>query len=424
MNVFERLLARTESLAKGVVFDCRSCGQCVLSHTGLVCPMACPRQLRNGPCGGSMDGHCEVFPERKCVWVRIHNRLDKSGYSCPNLLRSPDPTLFHTSSYLNYFTGKDELARTPIDYLELGTERKKQPQQTASALEAKLRSGVFVFTSEIRAPREAQIERVRTQALILKDHFDAVNATAYLNGKPSLPSSIASAEMARLGVEPICQSTCRDHTMTSYVSELITNQMNGVHNVLCITGDYYQGKPAVKQSYAMDSALMIYETRYLREKGAIHFSGESMKEPPKAFIGCAINPFTSPIHVPVRRLKQKIAAGADFVQTQIILDLERFRAFMAIFRDEGLDKELFLIAGLPVVIAKKALAMMPGVPGVSLPSQIKQRLEQTEDIVKEGVALAREMIQEVRGIPGVSGVHLMLFGMDHKVLPSVVDGLR
>ncbi len=424
MNLLQRLISRTESFAKGVTFDCRCCGQCVLSHTGLVCPMACPRQIRNGPCGGSMDGHCEVFPDRKCVWVRVHNRVDKGGFSCPSLLRSPDPTLFNTSSYVNYLTGADKLARTPIEYLDLGTNRKALPQQTASTLEQKLRAGQFVFTSEIRAPREAQPERVQKQALILKDHFDAVNATAYLNGKPSLPSPMASAEMVKLGVEPICQCTCRDHTMTSFISELITNKMNGVVNTLCITGDYYQGKPAVKQSYAMDSALMIYEARYLREKSVIHFTGEAMKEPPKPFIAGAINPFTTPINVPIRRLKQKIAAGADFVQTQVILDVPAFREFMRIFCSEGLDHDLFLIAGLPVVISKKALEMMPGVPGLSIPKATADRLAKAEDIVQEGIQLARELIQEVRTIPGVSGVHLMLFGMDHKVLPPVVEGLR
>jgi 5,10-methylenetetrahydrofolate reductase len=371
-----------------------------------------------------MDGKCEVFPERKCVWVRVHNRVDKGGYSCPNLLRSPDPTLFYTSSYLNYFTGKDKFARTPIEYLDLGVNRKTQPVQTASTLEQKLRAGQFVFTSEIRAPREAQPERVQKQALILKGHFDAVNATAYLNGKPSLPSPVASAEMVKLGVEPICQCTCRDHTMTSFISELITNKMNGVVNTLCITGDYYQGKPAVKQSYAMDSALMIYEARHLREKSVIHFTGEAMKEPPKPFIAGAINPFTTPINIPIRRLKQKIAAGADFVQTQVVVDVPVFRNFMRIFCEEGLDRDLFLIAGLPVVISKKALEMMPGVPGISVPQSVAGRLQNAADLVQEGVALAREMIQEVREIPGVSGVHLMLFGIDHKVLPSVVEGLR
>ncbi|MCX5769454.1 MAG: methylenetetrahydrofolate reductase C-terminal domain-containing protein [Candidatus Hydrogenedentes bacterium] len=424
MSILLRVVARTEQFGKGIVFNCHCCGQCVLSHTGYVCPMACPRQIRNGPCGGSMDGRCEVYPDRKCVWVRIHKRVDRRGYSRPSLLRSPDPKLFFTSSYLNLFTGKDKLARTPIKYLDLGTNRKSSPIQTASTLERKLKEGRFIFTSEIRAPRGANPEAVRKQAAILKGHFDAVNATAYLNGKPSMPSSMAGAEMVKLGVEPITQSVCRDVTKTAFISELITNKMNGVHNTLCISGDFYQGDPCVKQVYDMDSSLMIYEARHLREKSIIHFTGEAMKDPPRPFLACAINPFTTPMNVPIRRIKQKCAAGADFIQTQIILNVKTFQEFMRIFREEGLDNELFLLAGLPVIISEKAFEMMPGVPGVSVPPEITRRFKGAGDIVKEGIACAREMIQQVREIPGVSGVHLMLFGVKHEVLPQVVDGLR
>lgn len=371
-----------------------------------------------------MDDHCEVFPDRKCVWVRIHNRVDKGGTSLPKLLRSPDPKLFFTSSYMNYLTGKDKLARTPLEYLDLGTNRKSLPPQTDSPLERKLKEGRFVFTSEIRAPRSANVAAVQKQALTLKDHFDAVNATAYLNGKPSMPSAIASAEMVKLGVDPICQSVCRDVTKTAFISELITNKINGVHNVLCITGDYYQGDPCVKQVYDMDSSLMLYEARYLREKGIIHFTGEEMKDPPKPFLAAAANPFTVPRNVPIRRLKQKVAAGADFIQTQLILDLKFFREFMKMFCDEGLDREVFLLAGLPLIISKKAFEMMSGVPGVHVPEDVTRRFEKADDIIPEGIAFAREMIQEVKQIPGVSGVHLMLFGVKHEYLPQAVEGLR
>jgi len=424
MSVVTRLFSRAEYFAKGVIFDCHCCGQCLLSHTGYICPMACPRQIRNGPCGGSMNGQCEVYPERKCVWVRIHNRVSRGGTACPNLMRSADPKLFFTSSYLNLLTGRDKMARTPITYLDLGTNRKEAPVQTESGLERKLKSGKFVFTSEIRAPRGASPHVVERQALILKDHFDAVNATAYLNGKPSMPSAMAGAEMVKLGVEPVVQSVARDLTKTAFISELVTNKMNGAHNSLCITGDYYQGDPCVKQVYDMDSALMLYEARYLRETGNIQFSGGKLKEPPRPFLGCAANPYTTPMNVPVRRLKQKAAAGADFVQTQLILDLETFRTFMRKFCEEGLDKELFLLAGLPVIISQKAFEMLPGVPGVKVPEDVATRFGSTDDIVEEGVRFARYLIEQVRRIQGVSGVHLMLFGVDHAVLPRVVEGLK
>ncbi|HOZ49527.1 MAG TPA: methylenetetrahydrofolate reductase C-terminal domain-containing protein [Candidatus Hydrogenedentes bacterium] len=420
----ERLFTRAENFAKGVVFDCHHCGQCVLTPTKYICPMSCPRQLRNGPCGGSINEHCEVFPERKCVWVRIHHRQDKDGRSLPALLRSPDPKLFFTSSWLNYVTGKDKVARTPIEYLDLGHDRKAMPLQTESPLEAKLKSGRFIFTTEVRSPRTGNRAFVEKRAAVLKDHFDAANATAFLNGHPSMPSSTTSAILVEAGLDPICQNVCRDYTKTAFISDLLINKMNGVHNVLCLTGDYYQGAPVPKQVFDMDSALMLYEARFLREKGSIHFSGDEVKEPPKPFLGAAINPYTTPANVPVRRVKQKCAAGADFIQTQVLLDLKVFREFMHMFCEEGLNKELFLLAGLPVIISEKALAMMPEVPGLIVPETVKQRFSGNPDIVKEGIQFARELIQEVRGIQGVDGVHLMLFGLDHTVLPQVVEGLR
>ena len=282
-----------------------------------------------------MHGRCEVYPDRKCVWLRIHKRVSHGGDGLPELLRSADPKLFFTPSYLNFLTGRDKLARTPIDYLDLGSDRKQQPVQTESRLERKLKEGRFVFTSEIRAPRTPCPDAIRKQALILKGHFDAVNCTAYLNGKPSMPSSTAGAELVKLGVEPITQSVCRDVTRTAFISELITNKVDGVHNTLCISGDFYSGQPCVRQVYDMDSALMLHEARYLREKGVIFFTGEAMKNAPKPYLGAAINPFTTPANVPIRRLKQKVAAGADFIQTQLILDVDIFRRFMGLFLVES-----------------------------------------------------------------------------------------
>lgn len=424
MKFLLNLLARAEHFGKGVLFDCHSCGQCLLSHTGYVCPMSCPRQIRNGPCGGSMNEMCEVYPDRKCVWVRIHKRVDRNGRSLPKLLRPADPKLFFTSSYLNLLTGKDKPARTPITYLDLGRNRKSLPQLTPSGLEQKLRSGRFIFTSEIRAPRGPDMAPVRKQAGILKGHFDAVNATAYLNGRPSMPSAIASAELVKQGVEPIMQSVARDVTQTAFISELVTAQLAGINNILCITGDYYQGDPCVRQMFDMDSSLMLYEARHLRQTGVIHFTGQAMKMPPKPFLGCAINPLTTPANVPIRRLKQKVAAGADFVQTQVVMDVAAFAEFMEAFRQEGLDKDVFLIAGVPVIISVKALQMLTGVPGVYAPPKVLERFRSSTDIVKEGITFARELIATFRDIPGVSGAHLMLFGIDHTVLPQVVEGLR
>ncbi|MFV1994704.1 MAG: methylenetetrahydrofolate reductase C-terminal domain-containing protein [Verrucomicrobiales bacterium] len=419
-----KLIARSEAFWKGMMFDCHACGQCVLSKTGLVCPMSCPKGLRNGPCGGTLEGECEVYPDLECVWVRIHRRTSKGAFSLPELIPSPDSSLYFTSSYLNLVSGKDKAGRTPLPYPELGADRVELPTQTESGLEKELRRGRFVKTCEIRAPRGSDLSHFRAEALVVRDHFDAVNATAYLNGKPSLPSTVAAAELRKLGIDPICQATCRDHTKTSFISEIIENEMNGVHNLLCLTGDSYVGTPKIKQVFDMDSSLMLYEARSLREKGTINFLQEKMKTPPKMFLGAAINPYTQPANVPIRRLKQKAAAGADFIQTQTIFDVGGFEDFMGIVVREKLHRELFILAGIPVVTSRGALEMLPHIPGVKIPPEIWQRLSDAKDIEKEGVALAKEIIGGVRAIPGVAGVHLMLFGSDHKVLLDVIEGLE
>lgn len=418
---YKKLIARTEAFVKGMMFDCRSCGQCVLDKTGLICPMSCPKGLRNGPCGGTLNGACEVYPDKQCVWVRIHERTAKGSLTRPDLLASPDSNLYLTSSYLNRLSGRDIQAQTPVTPLYLGTNRRQMPLQTDSGLERALKQEKFVRTCEVRSPREADFASVRAEVQYLKGHFDGVNATAYLNGRPSLPSSRTAFELRRLGMEPIVQATCRDHTKTSFVAELITNMMNDVHNILCLTGDSYLGTPKIKQVFDMDSSLMLYEARFLREHSRIHFTGAEMKQAPRPFLGAAINPFTTPANIPIRRLKQKNAAGADFIQTQMVFDIDLFSEFMSKFCQEELNRDLFLLVGIPIVISKKACEMLPHVPGVYFPEKIAKSFRNTVDVRKAGVVFARDMIAAVRELPGVSGVHLMLMGgTDHSALTEVI----
>jgi hypothetical protein len=152
--VMKKTIARSEAFLKGMMFDCRACGQCVLDQTKLICPMSCPKGLRNGPCGGTLNGECEVYPDKECVWVRIHKRTSKNGPETPDLIPSPDASLVNTSSWLNAISGADKGGRENLRYLELGEDRVSLPLQTQSNLEAKLKEGKFVHTCEIRAPRE------------------------------------------------------------------------------------------------------------------------------------------------------------------------------------------------------------------------------------------------------------------------------
>ena len=424
MNILKngllKTIAASEAFVKGMMFDCRTCGQCVLTNTAMVCPMSCPKGLRNGPCGGTIDEKCEVYPDKQCVWVRIYKRSNMRKEGIPILISSPDSNLHHTSSYVNYFNGVDKPTRIPLEYLAIN---KSAECQTLSTLERKLKQGQFVVTCEVRAPREGDFSHMIREARLVGNSFDAINVTAYLNGKPSLPSALAASKLVEEGFEAISQATCRDHTKTSFVAELLQNKMNGVHNILCLTGDSYVGTPKIKQVFDMDSSLMIYEARHIREKSEINFTRQLLKDPPRLFLGAAINPFTTPSFIPVQRLKQKAAAGADFIQTQIILDLPVFRSFMNRVTEAKLDEKLFILAGIPVIVTKNAYKMLPYIPGISIPPEFKKRFDNTQDIRKEGIAYAREMLLEMVQMKGVSGVHLMLLGSDHSVLLEVIEGI-
>ena len=424
MNILKtglyKTIAASEAFVKGMMFDCRTCGQCVLTNTALVCPMSCPKGLRNGPCGGTIDEMCEVYPDKKCVWVRIYKRSKQRKENIPILISSPDSNLHHSSSYINYFNGKDKLTRLPLEYLHTA---KSDQCVTQSKLEQKLKQGQFVTTCEVRAPREGDFSHMMNEARLMGKSFDAINVTAYLNGKPSLPSPLAAAKLAGEGIEAISQATCRDHTKTSFVSELLQNKMNGVHNILCLTGDSYVGTPKIKQVFDMDSSLMLYEARYIREKSEINFTRQKLKDPPRLFLGAAINPFTTPMFVPIQRLKQKAAAGADFIQTQMILDMPVFRKFMQKVVEEKINEKLFILAGIPVIVSKNAYKILPHIPGIKIPQELIERFENTDDIRKEGIAFAREMLKEMIQLEGVSGAHLMLFGSDHSVLLEVIENI-
>lgn len=420
--MFEILIAKTEAFFKGVVFDCRSCGQCLLKRTALICPMSCPKGLRNGPCGGTTKGKCEVFPDKECVWVRIYHKTS-DGLNTPDLNPSPDANLYFTSSYLNLLSGKDKNTRTPLTYFPIPKNRVELPVLTDSKLEITLKSKKFVFTCEVRSPREADFSVVQKEVEILKEYFDAINATAFLAGRPSVSSIKTAEKLKSWGAEPIAQVTCRDHTKTSFISELLELHEAGLHNLLCLTGDSYIGTPKIKQVWDMDSSLMLFEARQLRETGIVHYCDQKMKKNPKPFLGAAINPFSTPVSVPIRRLKQKVAAGADFVQSQLIFDIPAFEDFMGLYHQENLQAELFFLAGVPVVTSKKAFEHMSKIPGIIVPKDVYQKFMDAPDIKEFGIQWARALIQSLKHLKGINGVHLMLVGSDHSVLPQVIKNI-
>jgi methylenetetrahydrofolate reductase (NADPH) len=175
----------------------------------------------------------------------------------------------------------------------------------------------------------------------------------------------------------------------------------------------------VKPVYEMDSGLMLYQARHLRDRARIHHTGEEVANQPRPFLGTAINPLSDPIDVPVRRLRLKADCGADFAQTQVLTETRRLAEFMVLARAQSLHRRIFILAGIPVVVSRKALEHLGRVAGVQVDPAFRARLDAASDIRAAGVAEAIALVRAARAIPGIAGVHLMLFGADHRALTDV-----
>ncbi len=414
------LIERSEVFAKGLLFGCRACGQCVLRANAMTCPMRCPKGLRNGPCGGTLDGKCEVHPERKCIHVLIHTRRHRGRAEPAPIMPAIDYALVTKASLINAITGADKGCRDPLPALSTAGWADGEPR-TASRLEAALRAGRFVMTTELRAPRGSDLTRIRREANALRDAFDAVNATAYLSGNPSLPSSVVARELQAMGVEAVAQVTARDCTRTTFTGELFSLAQGQVANLLCLTGDWRVGRPMVKPVYDLDASLMLYEARHLRDRSRVYHTGEEVAQAPRPFLGCAINPLSDPIDVPVRRLRVKADCGAEFAQTQVLTETRRLAEFMALARAQDLPRRVAILAGIPVVTSLKALDHLHRVAGVTVDPAFAARLRAAKDLRATGIAEAERLCAEAKAIPGIAGVHLMLFGLDYSALLDIAS---
>ena len=228
-----RFAGMLECAVKRPLFRCRMCGQCLLRGTGLICPMTCPKGLRNGPCGGTLDGRCEVDPERPCVWIGIHERRNPTGSSPAMPLHAPfDPSLLGTSSFVNLATGADRATRLPVLIPEAGSRGSARVARTASRLERTLRSGARVFTAEIRSPRTRRgLAGTVADIAALVPVADALNTTSHHGGVRTIPSLEVAGEVRRAGGEPIPQICGRDVDPAAYLGHLVAIGEAGMSNV-------------------------------------------------------------------------------------------------------------------------------------------------------------------------------------------------
>jgi 5,10-methylenetetrahydrofolate reductase len=283
--------------------------------------------------------------------------------------------------------------------------------RSESRLERLLHEGIFAVTAEVVPPRSGAPDAVRAQARGLVGYADAVNVTDNPTSSAHMSSQAGSAMVAAAGLEPVIQLTCRDRNRIGLTSDLLGAWALGARNVLCLTGDPPSAgdHPEAKEVFDLSVVELIGLTAELRSEGRL-LSGAFIESPPRYFIGVADVPLADGYSFD--RLEQKVEAGADFVQTQIVFDVDAFEAWAEEARTRGVLERMFVLAGVAVPRGpKSARYMRDHLPGVRVPDRVVQDLEDAgPDAEAEGVRLTVEVVARLKAIPGIAGIHVMGLG--------------
>ena len=301
--------------------------------------------------------------------------------------------------------------------------------KAGSNLERILSEGKFAVTAELGPPKSADAEVIGKKAGILKGKVDAVNITDNQTAIVRM-SSIGAAKLTLdKGIEPIMQMVCRDRNRIAMQSDILGAYALGIKNMLCLTGDHqkFGNHPTSKNVFDLDSLQLLQMVRNMRDNKVFQCGEEirnSKKAPvvePKMFLGAAENPFAHPYEFRAIRLAKKVKAGADFIQTQCIFDVPRFKEWMKEVVDMGVHEKVFILAGVMPIKSPKVLEYMKNnVAGMSIPDALVQRMKGASDPKEEGVNFVVELINEVKRIEGIRGVHIMAVEWE-EVVPTIVE---
>jgi methylenetetrahydrofolate reductase (NADPH) len=294
---------------------------------------------------------------------------------------------------------------------------------SGSRLERVLRAGKFAVTAELNPPDSADPADVFEAAQPLGEVADALNATDASGANCHMSSIGICALLTRAGYGTVYQISCRDRNRIAIQGDVLGAAAMGVRNVLCLTGDGVGvgDQPGAKPVFDFDSVSLLRTIRTMRDQG-VFLSGRKIVRPPRMFIGAAENPCVEPHQWRPDRLAKKVEAGAEFIQTNYIYDLPLFEAFMARTRDLGLDKRVFILAGVgPLASARAARWMRANVPGIHIPDHVIDRMEKAAKPGEEGKRLCIELIQQIREIKGVAGVHVMAYRRENQVSEIILE---
>lgn len=449
-----RVFTKFEFLIKDVLFGCRMCGNCILQETAFVCPMTCPKGMRNGLCGGSTPEACEVDASRPCTWHVIYERAERLGR---------EDTLLEVNAPLDgYRVGREtwlDVVRTwrDLEYKpnplhavlnrEQFTEdweklfyKVRMPEwwqgdrvyhppayeKPISVLEANLRTGQFTTTAEIAPPLGASGDIVVKKVGWLREYVSAANFTDNASATPRMNSMASSKICLDQGLEPVMQLQARDRSRIIIEADALGAAGLGIVNILCLTGDHqtFGPHPRIKpDQFDMDAVHLLWMLRRMRDEG-IYIDGRKIKRRPDFFLGAASSPFGPPPKYEAIRVHKKVNAGAQFIQTQPVFDYDRFLEWMEALDKRDLLDKAYMMAGLiPLKSSRAAHFMAEEVPGVYIPPEIVKRMDEAGDKEgqqKEGFAIAMEMIEKLKETPGLSGMHVMAVHWED-VVPQLIE---
>jgi methylenetetrahydrofolate reductase (NADPH) len=301
--------------------------------------------------------------------------------------------------------------------------------EPVSKLDAALKAGKFVVSVEVVPPRVPSFAALDEVVEAIRGVAVGVNVTDFAGANVRISSAMVCKYLLEKGVEPIFQMTCRDRNRLAMQGDLLGLLAQGLRNVFCVSGDHITlgDHPGAKPVYDLDSILLLQMYNDMRTKG-VFANGDLIRETPKTeqvipkfCLGGACNPFADPFEFRVDRLEKKADAGADFVQTQCIFDLDRFRRFMDLVCKRDLHKRIRIIGGvMPCKSHRPLLYMRDNVPGMRIPEEVLKRLEGAEDKKAEGIDIAVETVEALRDMEGVAGIHIMTLSWE-EVAPILVE---
>ena len=289
-------------------------------------------------------------------------------------------------------------------------------------LERILTSGKFAVTAEAGPPKGTSAEVIRKKGELLRNCCDAVNVTDNQTAIVRMSSIAGCLLLKQQGIEPVMQMVVRDRNRLALQADVLGAVALGINNILCLSGDHqkFGNHPTAKGVFDIDSMQLIQALKIMRDEKKF-ISGEDVSGEVPVFIGAAANPFADPFEYRVSRLAKKVKAGADFIQTQAVYDVPKFARWMEMLTERGLDKQTHILAGvIPIRSAGMARYMRDYVPGINVPDEIVTRMEQSGAPKEEGVRIILEIIEQLKDMPGVHGIHIMAVSWED-IVPEVVE---